>query len=252
MNSWLDFLRLDYFIYLVYFFIPANIFIYGVNDYWDKETDRKNPKKNEKEQRVTKENEKRLLWLLYVVFGISLVLLLFQSNMVERVLFSSFLFLSYFYSAKPLRFKAIPIVDFASNILYIIPGIFGYYLVAKSLPPILYVVAGFTHIAAMHLFSAIPDIKYDKEANITTTAVLLGKKATLVLCLTFWSLLAALVVFLSSFHPFSFFVLIYPTVPATLLGNENSDIEKVYWTFPYINTFLGGFLFVMIVLSTIN
>ncbi len=251
MNSWLDLLRLEYFLYLLYFFIPANIFIYGVNDYWDRETDRRNPKKDEKEQRVTKKNEETLLRLLYVVFGLSLVLLIFQSDMAERLIFSSFLLLSYFYSAEPFRFKAIPIVDFMSNMLYVVPGIFGYYLAANHLPPFLYLIAGFTHIAAMHLFSAIPDIKYDKEANITTTAVILKKTASLIVCFIFWSILAILVIYLAGFHPLSFLVFIYPAIPGTLLVKKNLSIEKVYWTLPLINTSLGGLLFVIIVLSAI-
>lgn len=156
------------------------------------------------------------------------------------------------YSAEPLRFKALPVVDSASNILYIIPGIFGYYLFANSLPPISYLLAGFAHIFAMHLFSAIPDIQYDKDANIRTTAVVLQKTTSLLVCFAFWSIVSVLVIVLSGFHPLSFLVLIYPILPLTVLLKKSLQIEKVYWLLPYINTSLGGFLFVMLVLSTIS
>ena len=63
-----DFFRPDYYLYLLYFFIPANIFIYGVNDYWDRETDILNPKKDHKEYRIKKRNVKnfyiQFIWLL--------------------------------------------------------------------------------------------------------------------------------------------------------------------------------------------
>ncbi len=63
------FFALEYYIYLLYFFVPANIFIYGVNDYWDEDTDRFNQKKDEKELRVTHQNRRTLVVLLWAVGG---------------------------------------------------------------------------------------------------------------------------------------------------------------------------------------
>ena len=177
-----DFIKPEYFIYLFYFFFPANIFIYGVNDYWDEDTDKLNPKKDEKEHRVSLSERKRLLNVIILVTGLSLILMLFQDN-VERIIFTGFLFLSYFYSAQPLRFKDKPFLDFASNYLYIMPGIFAYYLASNAIPPLIYMVGAFLHISAMHIFSAIPDIKYDREAGIKTTPVFIGARASLLLCL---------------------------------------------------------------------
>ena len=76
--------------------------------------------------------------------------------------------------------------------LYVMPGILAYYMASGGLPSLWLVVAGFLHIAAMHLFSAIPDMDCDSKAGITTTAVLLGERPSLLLCLAFWSGLAAL------------------------------------------------------------
>ncbi|MBC7111854.1 MAG: prenyltransferase, partial [Methanothermobacter sp.] len=44
-SGFADFLSPAYYLYLIYFFFPASIFIYGVNDWWDEETDILNPKK---------------------------------------------------------------------------------------------------------------------------------------------------------------------------------------------------------------
>ena len=246
-----DFYELQYYIYLFYFFILANIFIYGVNDLFDMSTDKNNPKKEEKETKLAKENIQDLKIILYFTTAISLVLMIFQENWIQRFVFFGFLFLSYFYSAKPLRFKGIPIFDFSSNMLYIMPGIFGYVLVADSLPPLLFVIAGFAHISAMHVFSAVPDIKYDRDAGISTTATVLGKKISLVLCTVFWSLLVIIVLYLVDFHPMSLLVLIYPLVPFSLLLFSRLKIEKIYWTLPYINTSLGGLLFLALIYMNI-
>jgi len=238
-----DFYRLEYYLYLFYFFFLANVIIYGVNDLFDLSTDKENPKKEKKEHRLVKNKIKDLKPILFVTAIISVLLLIFQSDWLERVIFSSFLFLSYFYSAKPLRFKSKPIIDFSSNMLYIMPGIFAYTLASSEFPPMLIVLAGFFHISAMHIFSAVPDIRYDKKAGIKTTAVVAGKKRSLVLCFVFWSILASITIFLTSFHPLSFIVLIYPIIPLFVLTSKKAKIEKVYWYLPFINTSLGGLLF---------
>jgi len=246
-----DFYQLEYYLYLFYFFFIANIFIYGVNDLFDLSTDKENPKKEEKEHKLVQNKIKDLKSILYVTAAISILLLIFQSNWLERAIFSIFLFLSYFYSAKPLRFKSKPIIDFSSNMLYIMPGIFAYVLVSEELPSIFLILAGFFHISAMHIFSAIPDINYDKKAGIKTTAVIFGKKPSLALCSAFWIGLTSLTIFLTNFHPMSFIILIYPIIPLIVLTSEKMKIEKVYWFLPYVNTGLGGLLFTFLMLEII-
>jgi 4-hydroxybenzoate polyprenyltransferase len=234
-------------LYLFYFFIPTNIFIYGVNDYWDEETDSLNPKKDEKEYRVTNDDKKKLLNAIYLVVGFS-ILLLFVQDLAERVIFIIFLLLSYFYSAPPFRFKERPFLDFSSNYLYIMPGIFAYYLVSHSLPSLLILLGAYLHISAMHIFSAIPDIEYDTAAGITTTPVYIGETASLILCLIFWLGLSFIVVYLAQFYPLSFLVFLYPLFPLMLIVKRNLKIINVYWYLPYVNTALGGILFSALVI----
>jgi lycopene elongase/hydratase (dihydrobisanhydrobacterioruberin-forming) len=245
-----DFFRPEYYLYLFYFFIPANIFIYGVNDYWDMETDILNPKKDEKEYRIQIKERKKLLNIIYLLIGFSLILMFFQ-NTGERLIFAGFLLLSYFYSAKPLRFKDKPFLDFSSNYLYVIPGIFAFYLVSNSLPSLIICLGAYFHISAMHIFSAIPDIEYDGDAGINTTPVFIGMKASLLLCLFFWLGLSFIVIYLAQFFPLSFLVFLYPLFPLILLIKTSLDINKVYWYLPYVNTALGGLLFTALVVNTV-
>jgi 4-hydroxybenzoate polyprenyltransferase len=250
METFAAFFRPEYYLYLLFFFVPANVFIYGVNDYWDRETDAANPKKGGREHRASDTERRDLLLLTAAVAGLSLLLLAVQDT-TERILFLLFLFLSYFYSARPLRFKEVPFLDFSSNMLYVIPGIFGYYLAGGSLPSIPLLIAAYLHISAMHLFSAIPDIAYDRDAGISTTAVVLDRRASLTLCLVFWSLLAIFAIVLSGFFPLAFLVLIYPLIPALLLTGDRISIDDAYWYLPYVNTCLGGLLFSAVTLTKI-
>ncbi|MDI9609455.1 MAG: prenyltransferase [Candidatus Verstraetearchaeota archaeon] len=250
MGSWTDFLRPEYAVYLAYFFFPANIFIYGINDYWDEKTDWLNPKKDgTKEHRLGVGERALLARLLWVVAFISLALMAFKGWEL-RAIFLGFLFLSYFYSAPPLRFKGIPFLDFASNMLYVMPGIFGYYLAAGTLPPLLLVVGGFAHISAMHIFSAVPDVGCDRAAGIRTTPVYVGERNALLICLAFWALLSYLVITLSGFHPLGYLSLVYPALPLIVLASRGL-MEKAYWSLPYINWGLGGLLFLMVTLSKV-
>lgn len=248
ISRWQDFLLPEYYLYLLYFFFPANLFIYGVNDLWDTATDARNPKKDSREVRVGEGHRRDLILLLTLVTALSLLLMVVQ-DWTGRLIFCAFLLLAYCYSAPPVRFKERPFLDFSSNILYLMPGIFGYYLAGGVLPPALYVLGGFCHVAAMHIFSAIPDIEYDREAGITTTPVLLGRQPSLVLCLLFWSGLSVLVITLSGFYPLSFLVLLYPLFPLALLLGRDLDINRLYWYLPYVNTALGGLLFTAMVLA---
>ena len=242
------FFRPDYLVFLLYFFFPANVFIYGVNDYWDRETDIRNPKKGTKEYLADSSDRDDLALLVAAVGGLTLLLML-PLDAVGRAILIVFLSLSYCYSARPLRFKTVPFLDFSSNMLYIMPGIFGFHLAGGMLPPLPLVIAGYLHISAMHLFSAIPDIAFDRAAGITTTAVVLRKRASLLLCFAFWSLLAAITITLAGFYPLSLLVLIYPLLPLTLLLGKKMSIERAYWYLPYINTCLGGLLFSAVTLT---
>jgi len=249
MDSWIAFFRPEYYVYLFYFFFPANVLIYGINDYWDQETDRFNPKKDVKEYRLRNTDGRNLFILLLITAGISAALLLFESSPARQAVLLLFLFLSYFYSAPPLRFKEIPFLDFASNMLYVMPGILGYLLASGSFPPLILVIAGFLHVSAMHLFSAIPDIGYDERAGMTTTAVLLHKRPSLLLCFVFWLALAGIVIGLAGFFPLRFLVLIYPAIPLGLLLSGGAGIERVYWYFPAINTMMGGLVFTVVTIE---
>ena len=103
----------------------------------------------------------------------------------------------------------------------------------------------------MHIFSAIPDIKYDKSAGITTTPVFIGERASLILCLSFWIGLSLIVVTMADYYPLSFLVFLYPIFPLILLLKSDFNIIDVYWYLPYVNTLLGGILFASLVVYKI-
>jgi len=230
-----------------YFLIPANIFLYGINDYFDEDTDKFNTKKGSQEHRLNKQNRKNLQVLLFCSISISFIFLLLITPMSAQLVLLLFIFLSTFYSAPPLRFKSKPFFDSASNILYILPGIIGYIQTSGNNPNFKLILGLWFWAAAMHLFSAIPDITADTKANLKTSAVILGKNLSLLTCSALWALFLYLILpVLPLFLALIF--LIYPLIPLLLFLNPSTSITKVYWLYPYINNLAGLMVFLALIL----
>lgn len=230
-----------FWLYLLYFLVPANIFLYGVNDLADGDTDQFNDKKKGYEATLQTEAKKLLTAVLWGCVILTLVLAYISSSLISTVILVAFLFLSYAYSQKPFRWKAQPVIDSASNILYVLPGILGYSVSSGSLPSLWIILSCGFWTAAMHLFSAIPDIKADSLANLKTTAVMLGQQKALLWCSALWLIFAV-----SIYALFELWwlvpVFIYPLMPIICVLNITSP-SKLYKVFPYLNAAVGFFLF---------
>lgn len=239
----------NFWLLLVFFAVPANLFLYGINDYYDADTDQSNPKKQTSEHLLAIEERGYLRFFLAGTSALCVLAIIFSDSLLGGGTLVSLWFLSYAYSAPPLRFKKRPYLDSASNILYILPGIIGYAQHTGSLAPWHLLLSGALWAAAMHLFSAIPDIVSDREAGITTTAVRLGKRQALLVCSLLWGfgfLLSS--ESLSAIAPWSLLLIIYPFIPLyALLTHRN--ILRIYWWFPVINAVNGALLFFGILLN---
>ena len=224
----------QFFYTLFYFLIPANIYLYGINDYADRDTDAYNKKKTQKEHRLQKkETRKLIMWL--IISTLLIIPIITWSTTQGIVILGIWFLLSTMYSAPP-RFKAIPFLDFLSNILYVMPGLYAYYEMSGTLPSPLIILAVFTWVWAMHLYSAIPDIKADKKAKLKTAATVLGEKTSIWLCTIFWATFAT-IVSIKAF-PYGLITLAYP-IMGIYTYKKLKKIETIYWYYPYITTIIG-------------
>jgi 4-hydroxybenzoate polyprenyltransferase len=243
-QSLIDF-NMDFFILLFYFLIPANILVYSINDLADEKIDILNAKKENKEIRVNESNKIAVKIAFYFSLFCSLLVLFMLKDQTSILLFLAFIFLSIFYSLPPIRFKTKIFLDFISNILYILPGILGFYEATSLLPNWIFILASMFWAFAMHLFSAVVDIEPDTKANIKTSAVYLGLKKSLLLCFLFWSISWLLIWYSGVFNHFVYIFMIYPLLPLYVLWKKNIDLERVYWWYPVINIVLGFILFLL-------
>jgi 4-hydroxybenzoate polyprenyltransferase len=218
---------------LMFFTVPANLFIYGVNDAFDREIDELNPKKEDKEVRYRNDT---YVWMVIALSGAAGGLFLFLAPPIATQVLAAWYFLSIEYSAPPLRFKTKPLLDSVSNGLYILPGVIAFVAVAGELPPTMAIVGGWLWTMGMHTFSAIPDIEPDREAGIRTTATVLGEKYTYVYCGLCW--LAGAVAFGQVHILFGLLLLLYPALVFSIAWS-NVDVDNAYWWYPIINTATG-------------
>jgi 4-hydroxybenzoate polyprenyltransferase len=219
----------------LYFLVPANLFLYGVNDIFDRDVDEHNPKKDEGGREVRYEGD----WvvpavvLLSGILGVGFVPVLAAEGVYAL---AGFYLLATQYSAPPLRLKTTPLLDSVSNGLYVVPGIVAFVALAGELPPALAILGGWLWTMAMHTFSAIPDIRPDRQAGIRTTATVLGERGALAYCGTAWLAAAAV---MGLVHPYLGLVFaIYPLFAAGIHA-AGVAIDRAYWWFPVVNTLAG-------------
>lgn len=220
-------------LFLLYFLIPANIMLYGINDYFDREVDKRNPKKNDKE---TMYSSSRLVDFLIFLSALSAILLLMVLPQRTYLILAVFLLLSIQYSAPPLRFKTKPFLDSLSNGLYVLPLFIGYFYVSGKYPPTSVFLGAWTWTMGMHTFSAIPDIKPDRESGIQTTATFIGRKSSFVYVGLVWSITCILMALNSLVLGLLFSV--YPLMLILIYVSEVDD-SRAYWWFPIFNLLVG-------------
>lgn len=237
-----DLLSVGVIAFAIYFLFPANLLIYGVNDIFDFETDKLNPKKQEYETLV-QPSDRRGLFIAILLTNLPFIIAAFFLNTVTLFAMAGFLLLSIFYSAPPFRAKAIPIVDSMFNALYFLPGVFSYGIMTGKLPPATAMIAAFLWTMAMHAYSAIPDIQADTEAGVETVATLLRREGTLLFCSACY-LLSAILAFryLGAFA--GILGIIYLSLmAASLFTRQTGGVYRIYQYFPLVNSACGFLLF---------
>ncbi|MGM0448792.1 MAG: prenyltransferase [Methanobacteriota archaeon] len=219
-----------------YFLVPANVFLYGVNDVFDADIDELNPKKEDREARW---RGSRFVVAAVVASGLLGLATLAITPRVAWPYLIGFLVLAVGYSAPPARFKTTPFLDSLSNGLYALPGAAAYATVAGAHPPLAALAGAWFWTMGMHTFSAIPDIEPDRAAGIDTTATLLGEIRTFAYCFVAWT--AAAAAFWLVDPRLGALIGVYPVFVAWV-ARSSISVDRAYWWFPALNTVVGTLL----------
>lgn len=166
----------------IFFLIPYNLAMYGINDVFDYESDLLNPRKGGAEGALVERSRHRgiLIACLVATVPFLVVLGIAGSGEANLVLLVSILAVLA-YSAPKLRFKERPFVDsLTSSTHFVSPAVYGLVLAGAQFnaPLLALLLAFFLWGMASHAFGAVQDIVPDRAASLGSIGTVLGAKWT--------------------------------------------------------------------------
>ena len=240
----------------IFFLVPYNLAMYGINDVFDYASDIANPRKGGVEGALLDPSRHRLVLvgatLACLPFVVALVLL---GPPLSWLALAVSLFAVVAYSAPPFRFKEIPVLDsITSSVHFCSPALYGI-LLAGDLPGLTsgtILLAFFLWGMASHAFGAVQDVVPDREGGIASIATVLGAARTVRLALALWTLAGALM--LTTGWPGAWAALLaipylLAAGPFARVSDEDSGRANRGWRhFLWIN-YLCGFLVTMLLIG---
>ncbi len=166
----------------IFFLIPYNLAMYGINDVFDYESDLRNPRKGGVEGALLDPSIHRMtLWAAAITTVPFLVALVALGSPASWAVLVVSMFTVVAYSAKGLRFKEKPFVDsITSSTHFVSPAVYGLVLVGATFTPALWLilVAFFLWGMASHAFGAVQDVIADREGGLASIATVIGARST--------------------------------------------------------------------------
>lgn len=175
----------------LYFLIPYNLAMYGVNDVFDYESDLRNPRKGGAEGALLDRGMHRRTLVAAAVTNVPfLVFLVAVGSPLSWLVLAASVFAVLAYSVKGLRFKEVPFLDSAtSSFHFVSPALYGLVLAGAVFTPGLWLLllAFFLWGVGSHAFGAVQDVVPDREAGIASIATALGAARTTRLAILAWA-----------------------------------------------------------------
>lgn len=170
--------------------IPLSFLIYGINDAYDIETDKINPRKGGMWGVVLE--KKDIKWVMQVCFIISLAMLLVAystMNAIHAIIMTlGIITWPIAYSMPPLRLKTKPIIDSIINAEY---GYFPFALACSLSGSLLFldyrIIAFSLCFSAVHALGTVMDMEEDKKTKMKTFATELGPRSVALFCLVIFA-----------------------------------------------------------------
>lgn len=185
----------------LFFLIPYNLLMYGVNDVFDHASDLANPRKGGVEGALLPPRLHRLTIIAAIALAAPFVVALVvlgAGRPWSWALLGLSLFAVVAYSAPGLRFKEVPVLDsVTSSTHFVSPALYGLALAGTTITPpiVVAMIAFFLWGMASHAFGAVQDIVPDREAGIGSIATVLGAGPTVRLAVGLWTAAGILVLF---------------------------------------------------------
>lgn len=267
-------LSLDFWLGCLFFLVPYNLAMYGINDVFDYESDMRNPRKGGVEGSVLDPALHRPTLLAAVFSCLPFVLyFLVTAPWVAKAMLVFSLFAVVAYSARGLRFKEIPVLDSVTSSLHFsTPAWFAVTLLAGgvggdsaaagagsgvlgsgvSAAGVLGLIAFFLWGMASQAFGAVQDIGPDREAGLKSIATAFGARGTVAVAVGLYAAAAVLM----GLTPFPLDImavvgLAYTANAVRFLSIDDASAERTragWQVFLWLN-YAAGFVLTMILLA---
>lgn len=267
-------LSLDFWLGCLFFLVPYNLAMYGINDVFDYESDMRNPRKGGVEGSVLDPALHRPTLLAAVLSCLPFVLyFLVTAPWVAKAMLVFSLFAVVAYSMRGLRFKEIPVLDSVTSSLHFsTPAWFAVTLLAGSAggdsaaaeagsgvlgsgvsaAGVLGLIAFFLWGMASQAFGAVQDIGPDREAGLKSIATAFGARGTVAVAVALYAAAAVLM----GLTPFPLDImavvgLAYTANAVRFLSIDDASAERTragWQVFLWLN-YAAGFVLTMILLA---
>ncbi|MFW2512655.1 prenyltransferase [Demequina sp. SO4-13] len=172
----------------LFFLVPYNLLMYGINDVFDYESDLANPRKGGVEGDVIRDRaaavriHRGILWASVLTTVPPAIWLALQGGAAAAITLALVLFGVVAYSAPGLRFKERPFLDSLTSALHFVgPLLYALVIADVSLtaPAVWPVWAAFIAWGmASHAFGAVQDVRADREGGIGSVGTVMGARTT--------------------------------------------------------------------------
>lgn len=239
----------------IYFLVPYNLAMYGINDVFDYESDLRNPRKGGVEGAVLSKRLHRPILFAAAATNIPfLVYLVIVGSPLSWLVLAISVFAVIAYSAPRLRFKERPFVDsLTSSTHFVSPAVYALVLAGAVFTPQLWalLVGYFLWGVASHAFGAVQDIVADREGGIASIATVIGGRMTVRFSFAAYVLAGILMLFTAWPGPIAgLLALPYAVSVLPFWSITDADAERAnagWRRFLYLN-FITGFVVTLLLI----
>ncbi|GAA1780610.1 prenyltransferase [Agromyces lapidis] len=239
----------------LFFLVPYNLAMYGINDVFDYASDAANPRKGGVEGALLEPGRHRLTIVaavgLCVPFVVALVLL---GGPASWAVLAVSLFAVAAYSVPGLRFKEVPFLDsLTSSVHFVSPAVYGLVLAGATFtPPLVALLAAFLAWGvASHAFGAVQDIVPDRAGGIASIATVLGARRTVRFAIAAWTVAGLLMLATDWPGPLAAFLVVpylAAALPYSALSDDDSGSANAGWRRFLAINYVVGFLVTMLLI----
>jgi 4-hydroxybenzoate polyprenyltransferase len=253
--------RVDAFLMVgtVFFLVPYNLLMYGINDVFDYQSDLRNPRKGGVEGAMLDPALHPAVVVAGVVsavpFLVAMPVLAGAEHPLAWLVLAVSLFAVVAYSVSGLRFKERPVLDsVTSSIHFVSPAVFGLALAGAVFTPglVALLAAFFLWGMASHAFGAVQDVVPDREGGIASIATALGAARTVKLAIVLW-VLSGLLMLVVGWPGALAGLLALPYIAAAWpwrsVSDERAEAANAGWKKFLCLNFFSGFVVTMLLVA---